>query len=297
MPFLGELSALATAVLWSVSSMVFTAAIVRVGPIPVNLARLVFATAYVSVVVLPGSGQLRATGGQLFWFGLSGVVGLTLGDTFLFKAAKEIGARLSMLIMSLAPPIAALLAFAFLGEGLSLLGILGIAVTIGGVAMAVSEQGEKSPAGTERNFAGILFALLAATGQAVGLVLAKQGFNQAPINNFLATMIRIVASLGILLPGMAAAGRLGRSVRTITTDRKALALTAAGAIIGPFLGMALSLVAVAHTGVGVAATLMATVPIIMLPLVRVFYRERLSWKAVSGAFVAVAGIGILFLRA
>ena len=69
-----------------------------------------------------------------------------------------------------------------------------------------------------------------------------------------------------------------------------------GSIVGPFLGISFSLLAIKHTAVGIAATLMATVPIMMLPLVRVIYRERLSWKAILGAIVAVIGVAVLFLH-
>jgi drug/metabolite transporter (DMT)-like permease len=83
---------------------------------------------------------------------------------------------------------------------------------------------------------------------------------------------------------------------TFKTERRALWLTAGGAVVGPFLGITFSLMAVAHTQVGVAATIMAMVPIVMLPLLRIFYKEELSWKSIAGAFVAVGGVVLLFLK-
>jgi len=56
------------------------------------------------------------------------------------------------------------------------------------------------------------------------------------------------------------------------------------------------LIAVEHTKVGIAATLMSTMPIIMLPIARYVYKEKLNWQAVSGAVLAVAGVSILFLK-
>jgi drug/metabolite transporter (DMT)-like permease len=73
-------------------------------------------------------------------------------------------------------------------------------------------------------------------------------------------------------------------------------LTIGGAIFGPYLGITFSLIAIMYTKVGIAATLIATVPILMLPLVRIIYKERLSWHAIVGACVAVGGVAILFLR-
>jgi drug/metabolite transporter (DMT)-like permease len=73
-------------------------------------------------------------------------------------------------------------------------------------------------------------------------------------------------------------------------------MTLLGAFLGPFLGITLSLISVANTTVGVAATLMATVQILMLPLVKYVQKERISWRAILGAAIAVAGVAILFLR-
>ena len=70
----------------------------------------------------------------------------------------------------------------------------------------------------------------------------------------------------------------------------------AGAILGPFLGVWLSLIAVKYVEAGIAATIMATVPVLILPLVVLIYREKVSPRAVFGALVAVGGVAMLFLR-
>ena len=90
-------------------------------------------------------------------------------------------------------------------------------------------------------------------------------------------------------------GKLKNPVKLFTKDRKTLGLIAIGSVIGPYLGITLSFVAVIYTKVGIASTLMATIPIIMLPLSKIIYKEKLSWKAIAGAFVAVGGVAVLFL--
>jgi drug/metabolite transporter (DMT)-like permease len=90
--------------------------------------------------------------------------------------------------------------------------------------------------------------------------------------------------------------RYHNPVRMFESHKRAFMLTAAGSVLGPFLGISFSLIAVEYTNVGIAATIMAIVPILMVPMVRVVYKERLSWRAVVGACVAVAGVGMLFLR-
>jgi drug/metabolite transporter (DMT)-like permease len=294
MPYLGEVSALVTAAFWSCSAIVFSAATVRAGAIPVNVARLLLAALYLALLIPVMGFEVRLSSGQAGLLALSGVIGLAFGDSFLFKAFGELGARITMLIMSTSPAVAALLAWLVLHENLSFWGIIGILVTLAGVAVVVIGRS----AGPAVAFAwrGVTFAVLAAIGQGVGLIFAKMAFIEGPINGFVATLVRILASLVIMIPLGVAESRSLDSFRVFRTDRRAFGLTALGALLGPFLGISFSLIAVAHTDVGVAATIMATVPILMLPLVRVFYRERLSWKAIGGAFLAVGGVAILFLR-
>jgi len=295
-PFLGETCSLLTAVCWSASSVLFAAATKRLGSVRVNTARLVLAIFYLVLTILLFNIPLAVSKRQFLYLGASGLMGLALGDSFLFRAFREIGARMSMLIMSTAPAIGAVLAYIFLGEELSGWGILGILVTLTGVAIVVMERREGAIARGAVSWNGVLFGFLGAAGQGCGLIFAKNAFNEGEINGFAATFIRILVSLCVLIP-FALATQGGRStVAAFAGDRKGLLLTAAGSVAGPFAGITLSLVAVANTSVGVAATLMATVPVMMLPLTSVVYRERLTWKTVAGAVLAVGGVAVLFLR-
>jgi drug/metabolite transporter (DMT)-like permease len=296
MPYLGEISALLTAVLWSGSSVVFAVAANRVGSMTVNIGRLVLAALYLSLVMVFTGFDPAVSQRQVMYLSISGVIGLALGDSFLFRSYREIGPRVSMLVMSSAPAIGAILAFFFLNEVLSSWSIIGMAVTLAGIAIVVLERKGPERGLTVLTGAGVVSAFLGAVGQGTGLIFAKLAFNEGPVNGFLATFIRIIASLVVLLPVVLATGRLRGAFGRFNADRRAFWLTAGGSVVGPFLGIALSLVAVAHTSVGIAATLMATVPILMLPLVRMVYKERLTWRSLAGAWLAVAGVAILFLR-
>jgi drug/metabolite transporter (DMT)-like permease len=296
MPYLGELSALLTACLWSGSAMAFASATKRVGSFQVNITRLILAIAYLSIVIGLLQLDIRLSGTQILNLGISGIVGLALGDTFLFKAYQEVGARIGMLIMSFAPAIAALLAYYFLGETLSLVGVLGIAITVFGVSIVLVDQGGDAGKRIYLTTSGIVYALLAAAGQGSGLVFAKLAFSEGEINGFVATAVRIVASLLLLLPAAVMTRRYSNPFHTFSRDRKAFLFTALGSVLGPFLGITSSLVAIKYTKVGIAATIMAIVPILMLPLVRLVYKEKLTWRAILGAVTAVAGVAVLFLR-
>lgn len=296
MPFLGEISALMTACFWSGSSIAFASAARRVGSVQVNLARLMIAALCLFTVVSIARLSLRLSSGQILYLGMSGVVGFALGDTFLFQAFERMGARITMLVMSLAPAVAAALAYFMLGEGLSTIGAVGITLTILGISVVILERGDLNGGASHLTSTGIALALLAAAGQGSGLVLAKMAFREGNVNGFAATLIRILASLAVLLPATVIAGKYRNPVETFRHDPEAFRLTVLGSIVGPFLGVVGSLIAIQYTKVGIAATLMATTPILMLPLVRMIHKEQLGWRAFLGSFVAVAGVAVLFLR-
>jgi drug/metabolite transporter (DMT)-like permease len=295
-PYLGEIAGLLTAVCWSGSSLVFSTATRRLGTVLVNISRLVLALVYLGVLIGLLGIPFSVTRSQIVYFGISGVIGLAFGDTFLFRAYGHIGPRLSMLVMSVAPAISAVCAWFILGEELSLPGIAGIIVTVAGVALVVYEPrpGDRF---TGRDLAvGVFSAGIAAASQGVGLTFAKLAFLEGPVDGFVAATVRIAASLGVLLPVMLVFRRVPDPIRAFRNDLKGFWLTAVGSVLGPFIGITLSLIAVAHTKVGIAATLLATVPIIMLPMVYFFYRERVSMRSVVGACIAVAGVAVLFLH-
>lgn len=296
MPFLGELCALLTAVMWTGSSLSFAEATVKVGSVNVNVTRLVLATILLlgTILIFPQAGQVSSS--QIRNLALSGVVGLVFGDSFLFKSYEYNSARISSLIMSTAPPVAAVLAYLFLNETLSLWGIVGMAVTVGGIALVIGGQRDPSSSRMKPLNIGIFFAFLGAIGQAGGLVLAKLAFDEGAIDGFFATFVRMLSSVIIILPLAIITRRYRNPLKTFSENRKAFSLTFIGVLFGPYFGVTLSLLSIVHTKVAIAATLMATVPIMMLPAVKLVYRERLSWESIVGAFVAVGGVVILFMR-
>ncbi len=296
MPFIGELCGLLTAVCWSGSSLAFSAATLRVGPIRLNVTRLIFAAVLLFVAVVITGGDIHLSSSQFWNLVVSGLIGLVIGDTFLFKSYEIIGARMGMLIMSVAPAISAFLAYMLLGEILSWIAALGMVVTLLGIALVVLERRETTTETKSMHVQGIVFGFLAAAGQGAALVMAKMAFNEGPINGFVATLVRIVSSTIVIWPLAWLAGKFDNALAIYRKDRKALLLTLLGAFLGPFLGITLSLVSVANTTVGIAATLMATVPILMLPLVKYIQKDHISWRAVLGAAIAVAGVAILFAR-
>ncbi|HSD62347.1 MAG TPA: DMT family transporter [Ignavibacteriaceae bacterium] len=296
MPYVGELSAILTACLWSVTSFLFAFAAAKVGSVQVNINRIVLAAIILFLVVEIGGIDYNLSSRQILFLILSGITGLVFGDSFLFKAYQQIGARLGMVLMSLVPAISALLAWIFLNEIITPIGIVGMFITIFGVLLVVTDKSHSSSVQGHFDKIGILSGFLGAAGQAGGLVLAKVAFAEGYVNGFVASFTRLSsAGLLILVIGILFK-RYKNPIKIYKNEIPALKATIAATVLAPVLGVTLSLVAIEFTKVGIASTLMALVPIIMLPISKYYYRENLSTQAISGAFIAVAGVVILFLR-
>jgi drug/metabolite transporter (DMT)-like permease len=296
MQFIGELSALVTAFCWSAGSFAFSSAAKRLGTLQLNINRLILAAIFLFITIAALGLSIKLSEGQIINLSISGLIGFIFGDTFLFKAYQHIGARISMLLMSLSPIMSGLLAYFFLNEIISVWAIAGIVITVGGVTLVVVERHETPDSKYKISNIGILYGVLAALGQAGGLIFAKAAFNEGNINGFVATFVRIAASVVFLFPIALMTRRYKNPIKVFSNDLKALSSTIMGTILGPYLGVTFSLVAVEHAKVGIAATLMSTVPIIMLPISKYFYKENLNWQAVCGAVLAVIGVSILFLK-
>ncbi len=297
---MGELAGLLTSVFWAMSSVFFTQGGRRIGSINVNRIRLFFAVFLVMLAHLVTLGTpfpLNAGYQRWMWLGLSGIVGLALGDSLTFQAYVLIGNRLGTLMVSLSPVVGVLIGWTLLGEHLSLAEIGGIALSIGGVALVVMKGHDRNglPHDRRHYIFGILFGLGGAACQAIGLVLAKQGLagNYPAISGL---MIRMLISLIVIWAIAVVMGQV-RSTLAAARDGVALRAVGSGAVVGPFIGVWLSLVAVQYTYVGIASTLTSLAPIFVLPISRFIFKEKVSSWAVIGTLIALAGVAVIFLAA
>ncbi len=292
----GEFAALAVALFWTITALAFESASRKVGSLTVNIIRLSLAMIFLSIYTLIFRGQLfpsDATTHNWVWLGLSGIVGLVLGDYYLFRSYPLIGSRFAMLIMTLAPPLAAIFGYFILGESLNLMQIAGMAIVILGIALAIFNK----PVKGERlsiKFApaGLLFAFIGAIGQGLGIVLSKYGMEG--YDAFASTQIRIIAGLAgfvILISLLRRWGNVWAAVRNAPA-MKALVL---GAFFGPFLGISFSLLSVKFTQAGIASTIMAIVPILILAPSAWIYKEKITAVEIAGAILSVAGVAFFFI--
>ncbi|OJV33631.1 MAG: hypothetical protein BGO33_12675 [Bacteroidia bacterium 43-41] len=294
MPFqshIGEIASLLTAVCWTLSALFFQKAGAKVGSLSVNIIRIFLGILFLGMTTFFTRGMffpMDATPYNWFWLGLSGVVGFFLGDLFLFKSYTIIGSRTSQLIMSLAPMITAIIGWLFLAETLSVKSILGIVVSISGIMIAVAGRKLK----LNIPLKGFLYALGGALGQAVGLVLSKKGMGD--YDAVAATQIRAIFGFVCFFLLVTFLKRW-RRVSLAVKDHKSMRSITLGAVFGPFVGVALSLYAVQHTHTGIAATLMALVPIFIIVPSAIMFHEKITARQVIGAAISIAGASIFFL--
>jgi drug/metabolite transporter (DMT)-like permease len=298
LPYAGQLAALGTGVSWAIGSTFFAAAGARLGSVLLNRLRLSVAAILLmtTLLVLHGSPvPIWATHSQVMWLAVSGIIGFTLGDSFYFRALVILGPGRATVIQSLGPVFTAVLAWCFLGEKLGLRQMLGIAMTVGGVAWILAGRAQAREEHPEGSAAlGIVCAVLAALGQAAGYTLSKFGLKTG-LDALSATVIRVLAGTAGVWIFAVLAPAAARPLSTLR-DRIAALTMVGGAVFGPFLGVLLSLVALQHTQAGVAAAIMAFYPVLTILLAARFHKERITIRMISGALVAVAGVVVLFLK-
>jgi drug/metabolite transporter (DMT)-like permease len=297
MNYLGEIAALLTSLSFSVTSTMFTLAAQRVGAVVVNRTRLVFAVIFLAIthwIVLGTLLPIQAAPDRWLWLSISGIVGLVLGDAFLFQAFIWIGPRLSMLMMSLAPIIAALVAWIFLGEVLHFGEITGIVITLAGIAWVILDRNGKKSSSDRDYGRGILYGLGAAIGQALGLVFAKNGLygDFSPISG---NIIRMISAFTVMWVIAVFRQETRLTLKTLNTNRRVLLFIFGGAIAGPFIGVSLSLFSIQNADIGIASTLMALPPVFLLPIGYFVFKERYGWGAIFGTTLAIIGVALLFV--
>jgi drug/metabolite transporter (DMT)-like permease len=294
---LGELAAVGTALLWTLSTLAWTSAGKHVGAMAVCFVRLLMACALLSVYGRTVRGlwlPSDASGETWLVLGISGVAGFFAADLLVFKAFLVIGPRLTLLLQSLTPPLAAQLSWFVLGERLSGWQWLAMSVTLAGVVWVVLERPNGTGDGHDprRMARGIGLAVLGAVVAAVSMVLAKKGLGNCDVGS--ATFIRVlggVAGFVILLT----ITRRWRSITAATWHSRAVGTIVFGTVVGPFLGVLCYMGALRHCPAGVVATIIATMPVLILPCVILIYRENVSLRAVGGAILSVLGVALLML--
>jgi len=298
-PFIGEFAALGAALLWAVSSVVYGILGQQLSPLWLNLSKGLIAIALILLTLVLTSPILPQINlPQMEWLPLgglilSGVVGIGLGDTAYFTTLNYLGARRTLLMENLAPPFAALLAWVFLDEILSLQAWFGIGLTLFGIAWVITERTAGSIVTHSHPLRGVGWGILSAIGQAIGSVLARSALVNSDISPLWAALIRLYSGticIWVLL--YFAKSRSLPSARAPIWSRRliiAIILTAFGST---YLGIWLQQTSLKFSPVGISQTLIGTSPLFVLPLA-VAMGEKVSLRSLVGVLIAIAGVAIL----
>ena len=308
MEFIGEFAAIAAAFSWVVTALVLASAGRNVGATVVNAVRIWIATFILLILIYLNHGYIWPDINQnsLMFLAISGVIGLAIGDQFLYRALVDAGPRISTLVITITPALTAVIAFELLGESLHWSDVLGIAITILGIGIVVLG---KDKALNAQNYPylkrGVLFAFIGALCQAFGLVFAKMGMetNDPEMNTFhlsgasplVATYIRMCFGCigATVILGIYLAFRSNNVERKSIKLNKTLLCIFIGALFGPVLGVWLGLVSIKNIDTGVAATLMAISPILIIPFAKIFESEKITYSSIFGAIISIVGVTIL----
>ena len=303
MAFIGELISIGVAFSWTATALLSEFGSKRLGNLTLNVLRmglsLLFAMVMFWIVTgspLPPVGSWEACG----WMLLSGLVGYVIGDFCLFQCYIIIGSRYGQLFMTLAPLSAALMAWVTLGQQMTLMSIVAMIVTLTGIGLSVLGRGEHHKLSLKLPLNGVFFAIGAAMCQGIGLVLSKIGMNHYDATvmpvwliPFSANFLRCIA--GIIGFSLLLYMREGMyPLHHALHDRKGMAVAIATTVFGPFVGVGFSLMAVQYTNAGIASTLMALTPIIIILPSYWLFHQPITWKSVLGALISVIGVSLFF---
>lgn len=311
MQYLGEIISLIVAVSWTTGAIFADVASHRIGSVNLNIIRMVFALLFLAAILFAFTGSpvpLHTDGKTWFWFALSGVVGFVFGDFCLFNAYVRIGSLYGQLLMTLAPPFAGIAGFLMLGEKLALTSLLAMIVTISGIGITIlSKESDSRLPVLKLPLSGVLYGIGAGIGQGVGLVLSKIGMEHytaampsdaasgvLSAMPFAGTFIRVIAGIigfSLIIALKKESGSLQKALK----DRTSMVCCLITTLLGPVIGVSLSLMAVQHTSAGIASTLMGLTPVMILIPYSIYAKQRITLKEVAGTFITVAGVALFFL--
>ena len=307
MQYIGEIISIGVAFSWTATALLSEFGSKRMGNLTLNLMRMVITLIFSCILfwVMGGSPLPASASTEAYlWMLLSGLVGYVIGDFCLFQCYIIIGSKFGQLFMTLAPITAAIMAWFTLGQQIRPTAMLAMLVTLAGIAISVLGRGDNHKVSLKLPLAGVLFAIGAAVCQGVGLVLSKIGMNhyeaslttelQSWMLPFHANFFRCIA--GTIGFALLMAWREGfKPLQRGMQDRKGVIAAISTTIFGPFVGVGASLLAVQYTAAGIASTLMALTPIIIILPAWWIFKQPITLKSLVGAFISVIGVSLFFL--
>lgn len=293
--FIGELAALSAAGLWAASSVIYSRLGVKIPPLKLNFYKGIIAIALIVLTLVWQQTSLANLSPlTVILLLISGAVGIGLGDTAYFAALNNLGARRTLLLETLSPPMGALFALISIGERLEITSLCAILITLLGIVWVISERTVSSVRSQGNKRVGVIWGILAAIAQAGGAVISRIALLQSDISPLASSLIRIVAGVLMIFPLlMLSSNRSSQSSISWQLSRRSLGIVAIAAFGGTYLGIWLQQISLKFSPTGIAQTLLATSPLFVIPIVALL-GEKITLRSVLGAAISLAGIALLF---
>jgi drug/metabolite transporter (DMT)-like permease len=290
---IGESAALSAALLWAISSVIYSRLGLKIPPLQLNLYKGIIAIALVAITLLiQGTALINLSTSTVVLLTISGMIGIGLGDTAYFSALNSLGARRSLLLETSSPPMGALLALIFIGEQLAYSSWCGIFLTILGIAWVISERNPVDQRSVSPQ--GIMWGILAAIAQALGAVISRYALIQSAVSPLESTLIRLIGGTVIVI-GLLFLPVAKQTKMQWQLSRRSLGVIAIAAFGSTYLGIWLQQISLKFAPTGIAQTFLATSPLFILPIVAL-QGEKISLRAILGVVVSLAGIALMFIR-
>lgn len=290
---IGESAALSAALLWAISSVIYSRLGLKIPPLQLNLYKGIIAIALVAITLLiQGTALINLSTSTVVLLTISGMIGIGLGDTAYFSALNSLGARRTLLLETSSPPMGALLALIFIGEQLAYSSWCGIFLTILGIAWVISERNPVDQSSVSPQ--GIMWGILAAIAQALGAVISRYALIQSAVSPLESTLIRLIGGTVIVI-GLLFLPLTKQTKMQWQLSRHSLGVIAIAAFVSTYLGIWLQQISLKFSPTGIAQTFLATSPLFILPIVAL-QGEKISLRAILGVVVSVAGIALMFIR-
>jgi drug/metabolite transporter (DMT)-like permease len=277
----------AAAILWAFAIVLFKRSGETVHPVALNTFKDVLAVIlYVPTLAIAGVSLIQNYPASDYVLLLvSGVIGIAVGDTLLFKSLNTIGAGASALVSCLYSPFIIGLSFVWIGERLTWLQLVGVVLIISAV-LETTRTGNRKISDVRRNLFGVAWGILAVAAMAVGVVMIKPLLDEAPVLWVL--QIRLIGGVAALLLFLAINPARGRILSTLLI-RKSRGYTFVSSMIGGYVAMLIWLGGIKFTKASIAAALNQTNTIFVLVFAALILRERITAGRIIAILLAVTG--------
>lgn len=287
MPYIGEIFALLTAVVWATAVILFKKSGETVHPIALNTFKNILAVILVLLTMWLLNNELirQVPFREYTLLLISGAIGIGLADTMFFKSLNLLGAGLSAIVDCLYSPFIIGLSMVWLSESLSVLQIIGVMMIISAVLTITRERGKGSI--SPRNLiSGIIWGAAAMALTAVGIVMIKPLLERSPL--LWVTEIRLIGSCLVL--GLILLFYPSRRIAVQSLTRAgSWKYTLSGSFAGGYLAMICWLAGMKYAPASISAALNQTSNIFIFVFAALFLREPINLVRIIGIVLGVAG--------